>query len=225
MLGKRYQKIKKEINSSKVFTLEEAIDFFKKSPHAHFDETIEIHLKLLIDPQKTEQQIRGVVILPYGTVKKKRIAAFVSPAKEAEVKEAGADLVGGVELINKIQETKKCDFEVAVAEPILMKDLARIAKILGPKGLMPNPKVGTVSTEPKKVVEELKKGRIVFKNDEGGNLHQGLAKVSWPKESILGNIKAYLEAVKKARPSGVKSNFIASAYLSTTMGPSLRVKL
>lgn len=223
MRGKHYQQIKSKIDSTKTYSLDEAIKFIKENPAANFDESIEVHLKLGIDPQKTEQHVRGVAVLPSGLAKKRRIIAFVSPAKVEEAKEAGADLVGGLDLIEKIKETEKCNFDLAVAEPELMKDLAKIAKILGPKGLMPNPKTKTVTNDIKSTLKELAGGRINFKNDEGGNLHQVLAKVSWPAEKIKENIKAFLEAVRKTKPAGVKGNFIRNTILSSTMGPGIRI--
>ena len=192
MAGKKYQQLKTKIGLSKSYSLEEAIRIIKENKIANFEESVELHLRLGIDPKKTEEQVRGSVILPHGTVKRKKIAAFVTPEKEAEAKSAGAEIVGGQDLINQIREKKSCDFDVAVAEPALMKDLASIAKILGPKGLMPNPKAGTVTTEIKKTIEELKGNKISFKNDPDGNLHQVLAKISWPEEKIIGNIRACL---------------------------------
>ncbi|MCD6471172.1 50S ribosomal protein L1 [bacterium] len=225
MRSKKYQKVKSKIDKNKLYTVDEAIDFIKENKIAKFDESIELHIKLGIDPNKTEQQVKGTLILPYGTVKKKKIAAFVSQKNIETAKKAGAEVVGGQELIEKIKKTGKCDFDVAIAEPEMMKDLAKIAKILGPKGLMPNPKSQTITTDVKKTIEELNKGKIVFKNDETGNIHQAVAKVSWPKEKIKENILKFLESVKKAKPAKVKSNFIKGVYLATTMGPSLKISI
>ncbi|MBU4369715.1 50S ribosomal protein L1 [Patescibacteria group bacterium] len=225
MRSKKYQTIKEKINKDKTYTLEEAISFIKENPLTKFDETIELHIRLGINPRKTEQQVRGIVSLPSGTVKKKRIAAFVSPDKEKEAKEAGADLVGGTELIEKIKTTNKCDFDLAIAEPDLMKNLTQIAKILGPRGLMPNPKTGTVTTEIKKTIKELQKGKISFKNDAGANLHQPVGKISWTQDKIKDNIEAFLDAVNKTKPGGVKKAFIQSIVLSSTMGPGIKISL
>lgn len=223
MAGKKYQKIKEKIDKNKLYTLDEAIDFIKKNRVAKFDESIELHIKLGIDPNKTEQQVKGTLILPFGTVKKKKIAAFVSEKNIEVAKKAGAEVVGGLELIEKIKNTGECNFDIAIAEPEMMKELAKIAKILGPKGLMPNPKSQTITSDIEKTINELKKGKIVFKNDEGGNIHQAVGKVSWPKEKIKGNILAFLEALKKAKPAKVKGSFIEKVYLTATMGPSLRI--
>ena len=224
MRSKKYQKVKKQINQTKIYTLDEALDFIKSNSLTKFDETIEIHVRLGIDPRKTEQQVRGVVTLPQGAIKKKKIAVFVTSSKIKEAKEAGADLVGGEELIEEIKTSGKCNFDVAIAEPELMKNLAQVAKILGPKGLMPNPKSGTVTTEIKKTISELQKGKITFKNDAGGNLHQAVGRVSWSKEKVKDNIEAFLTAVKKTKPAGVKGAFIKSIILASTMGPGIKVQ-
>lgn len=223
--GKKYQQIRSKIDSNKIYSLDEAIDFIKKNPAAKFDESIEVHITLNIDSSKTEQQVRGSVNLPAGAIKKKKIAAFVTPAKIEEARQAGADIVGGIDLIEKINETGKCDFDIAIAEPIIMKDLARIAKILGPKGLMPNPKSETITTDIKKTIEELTKGKINFKSDTNGIIHQAVAKISWPLEDIKKNILVFLEAVKKARPQAVKGNFIKNVTISSTMGPGIKIQL
>ncbi len=225
MTGKKYQEIKSKIEPDKEYSLSEAIDFIKENKIAKFDESIEIHIHLGINPRKTEQQVRGMVVLPEGAIKTKRVAAFVTPAKEKEAKEAGADLVGGKSLIEEIKNTGKCEFDVAVAEPELMKEMSLIAKILGPKGMMPNPKTETVTIEIKKVIELLKKGKINFKSDAGANIHQAVGKVSWPKEKIKNNAEAFLDVLKKLRPGGVKGNFIKTIVLSSTMGPGLKIQL
>ncbi|MFN3301639.1 MAG: 50S ribosomal protein L1 [Patescibacteria group bacterium] len=221
--GKKYQEIKKKIEK-KEYSLEEAIDFIKKNKAAKFDESIEIHLNLRINPKKTEENIKGDVILPYGGFSQKKIAVFVEPEKEKEAKEAGADIIGGKELIEKIKETSNIDFDIAIATPKMMKELTSIAKILGPKGLMPSPKTGTLTENIKEAINEFKKGKIFFKNDEGGNLHLVVGKVSWEKEKIIANIKAFLEAVRKAKPSKVKGNFIKNFTICSTMGPALKIK-
>jgi len=225
MHSKKYKAIEEKINKDKTYTLEEAIGFIKENPLTKFDETIELHVRLGIDPRKTEQQVRGTILLPSGAVKKKRIAAFVSSDKEKEAKEAGADLVGGLDLIEEIKTTNKCDFDLAIAEPDLMKNLSQIAKILGPRGLMPNPKTGTVTTEIKKTIKELQKGKISFKNDAGANLHQPVGKISWTEDKIKDNVEAFLDAVKKTKPGGVKKAFIQSIVLSSTMGPGIKIQL
>ena len=178
-----------------------------------------------IDSRKTEQQVRGTVILPHGGIKKQKIAVFVTPAKLKEAEKAGADLVGGQDLIDQIKETKKCDFDIAIAEPAIMKDLSQIAKILGPKGLMPSPKSETITTDIKKTIDQLKKGKVIFKNDAGGNLHLSLGKISWKNEKIKDNFEIFLEAVKKVQPAKIKGTFLKKIILTSTMGPGIKIQI
>ncbi|MDD4606995.1 MAG: 50S ribosomal protein L1 [Patescibacteria group bacterium] len=214
-----------EIDTNKIYALEEAVDVIKKNPVAKFDETIELHLRLGINVKKTEQQVRGNVVLPHGTSKKLTIAAIVNPAKQAEAKKAGANIVGGPELIEEIKKTKKCDFDVLVTEPALMKDMAQVARVLGPRGLMPAPKNGTVSDDVVGMIEELKKGKINFKNDDSGIIHQAVGKMSWDKEKLIENTQKFIEAVIKAKPAGVKGNYIKKITMCSTMGKSLKVEM
>jgi large subunit ribosomal protein L1 len=176
-----------------------------------------------IDPKKGEQQIRATVVLPHGTGKTKKVAAFVSPEKEKEAKDAGADFVYGEEQIKKIKDTNKIEFEVAVTTPDMMPKLALIAKVLGPKGLMPNPKTETVGPNIKKMVEELKKGKITFKNDDTANVHQIIGKISFAEAQLKENLIAFLDALKKAKPSTSKGAYIKSLTLCTSMGPAIRI--
>lgn len=225
MHGKKYQEIKKIIDSQKTYTVEEAIDLIKKVSKEKFDAGVEIHLKLGIDPTKGEQQVRGTIVLPWSIGKTKKVAAFVEPNKEKEAKEAGADIVGGEELIKEIKSSEKINFDVAVATPGMMPKLAQIAKILGPKGLMPNPKNDTVGLDVKKMIEELKKGKITFKNDDTGNIHQLIGKVSFEKSKLLENLNAFVEAVRRAKPPSAKGVYIKNAVLCSTMGPGIKVNL
>lgn len=221
--GKKYQKIKEKLGHKREYTLEEAINFIKENKTRSFDESLEIHLKLGINIKKTEQTVKGNITFPHGGFIQKKIAIFAEPEKLKEAKEAGADLVGGKELIDKIKETGKTNFDVTIATPGIMKDLVVLAKILGPKGLMPSPKAGTITSNIKEAVAELKRGKISFKNDDGGNLHQIVGKLSWEKEKIIANIKSFVEAVKKAKPAKFKGNFIKSITLCSTMGPGIRI--
>ncbi|MDD4996147.1 MAG: 50S ribosomal protein L1 [Patescibacteria group bacterium] len=224
MRSKKYQEFKNKIKKE-LYALDEAIEFIKENSSSKFDQTLEIHVHLGIDPKKTEQQVRGMLVFPSGAVKRKRIAVFVGAGKEKEAKEAGADIIGGKELIEKIKNTSKCDFDIAVAEPEMMKELSSIARILGPKGLMPNPKTDTVTTEIAKTVLDLQQGKISFKSDAGGNIHQAVAKVSWPTEKIKENIETFLNVIKKSKPAGVKGLFIKNTVLSATMGPGLKIQI
>lgn len=225
MRGKRYQEAKKSIDPKKSYSLDEALDMIKNGPKEKFDAGVEIHIKLGIDPKKGEQLVRGMLVLPHGIGKTKKIAAFVEPALEKEAKEAGAEIVGGEELIKEIKTSERADFEIAVATPTMMPKLAQVAKILGPKGLMPNPKTETVNPNIKKIIGELKKGKINFKNDDGGNIHQLLGKVSYDKEKLLVNLSAFIEAVRKAKPAAAKGVYIQTAIICTTMGPPIKISI
>lgn len=212
-------------DKSKNFTINEAIELTKKLAKTKFDSSVEVHFRLGIDIKKGEQQIRTNISLPYGTGKTVKVAAFVSPDKEKEVKEAGADYVGGDSLIAEIKKTEKTDFAVAVAEPGLMKNLAVIAKVLGTRGLMPSPKNETVTTDPVKTVKELKKGKVSCKNDDTGNVHITIGKISFPTEHLVANYQNVLTAIQKVKPSSVKGLYIKNITVCSTMGPGIKVTL
>jgi large subunit ribosomal protein L1 len=222
-------KIKKDFssfyNKNKNYPIKEAVEIIKKISTTKFDASVEIHLCLGINTKKSDQQIRGAVNLPHGTGKTVRVAAFVSPENEKVVKEAGADLVGGEELIAKIKKSEKTDFQVAVAEPIMMKKLAIIAKILGTRGLMPSPKNDTVTPNPVKAIKELKKGKVSFKNDDTGNLHIVIGKVSFSNSKLIENYQAFLDSVKKLKPNSAKGIFIQSATLASSMSPGIKISI
>lgn len=223
------KKIKKKVDNSviydknKTYTIEEALEIVKKLTKTKFDASVEVHFRLGINNKKSDQQVRGAVNLPHGTGKTIKIAAFVSPENEAAVKAAGADIVGGEELIAEIKKTEKTDFQVAIAEPGMMKTLSSIAKILGTRGLMPSPKNDTVTQNPVKTVEELKKGKISFKNDDTGNLHAVIGKVSFETAKLNENYKSFLETVRKAKPSSSKGTFIKNISLSSSMSAGVKV--
>ncbi|OGY45614.1 MAG: 50S ribosomal protein L1 [Candidatus Buchananbacteria bacterium RIFCSPLOWO2_01_FULL_46_12] len=223
--SKRYQAISKKIEKNKVYPIAEAIKIIKDTATIKFDSSIEVHVKTGIDASKGEQQIRGSITLPHGTGKTKKIAAFVDPEKEKEAKEAGAEVVGGAELIDKIKQTGKIDFELAVATPSMMKNMAVIAKILGPRGLMPSPKNETISVNIKKTIGELKKGKVNFKSDSTGNIHQSIGKASFSPDQLLENYNVLVQAVKKAKPAAAKGNYLQNITLSSTMGPGLKVAI
>lgn len=212
-----------EYNKSEAYPITEAVELAKKLSKTKFDASVEIHFHLGIDAKKGEQQVRLAVSLPHGTGKTVKVAAFVTPAKEKETRAAGADLVGGEDLINEIKKTEKTDFQVAVAEPAMMKNLAVVAKILGTRGLMPSPKNETVTTNPAKAVAELKKGKVSLKNDDTGNLHVAIGKISFATEKLMQNFETLLEAVKKAKPATAKGIYLKNIYLSSTMGPGIKV--
>lgn len=222
--GKRYTANAAKV-TKKIYTPEEAVALLKSFERAKFDESIELHIRLSIDPKQGDQQVRGTVSLPHGVGKTKRVAVFAEGAKEIEAKEAGADLVGGKELIERIRQTEACDFDVAIATPEIMRELAGIAKILGPRGLMPSPKNETVTPNVGRAVKEVKGGKIAFKNDDTGNIHQIIGKVSFSDQAILENFNAFVDALKRAKPAAAKGTYLASATLTTTMGPGVPVTI
>ena len=223
-MGKRLKEAVSKIEKDKTYTAEEAIKLVKETSQVKFDASVEVHAKLGIDPKKGEQIVRGSVTLPHGTGKKVKIAAFVPEDRVKEAKEAGADLAGGEDLINDIKKTSKTNFDIAVTIPEMMKQLAVIARVLGQKGLMPNPKTGTISPDLKKMIGELKKGKISFKNDSTSNVHLIVGKVSFDEAKLLENFTTFMDSLKKSKPQTLKGTFIKSLHLSSSMGPSVPVK-
>jgi large subunit ribosomal protein L1 len=222
--SKRYAELKALIDGKKDYSPEEAIDLVKKTATTKFDSAIEIHVRLGIDSKKSDQQVRGNVSLPHGTGKTKKVAAFVGNAeKEKEARDAGADVVGGEELIAEIAKTGKFDFEVAVTTPDMMPKMAKVAKVLGPKGLMPSPKNETVTTNLAKIIGELRRGKVSFKADDTANLHQVIGKSSFTKDQLLANYAVFMEAVRKAKPATSKGVYLVSVTLTSTMGPAIKV--
>jgi len=215
--------LKAKIDKTKVHSIDEAIKLVKETSNVKFDASVEVHLKLGIDPKKGEQQIRSTVVLPHGTGKTKKVAAFVGSNDEKKAREAGADLVCGESEIKKIKDTGKIEFDIAVATPEMMPKLAAAAKILGPKGLMPNPKSGTVDADIAKILKEMKAGKIAFKNDDTCNIHQIIGKVSFDDSKLKENFEVFIGAVKKVKPVSAKGIYIKSVYLTSSMGPSVRV--
>ncbi|MFA7169432.1 MAG: 50S ribosomal protein L1 [Candidatus Paceibacterota bacterium] len=223
--SKRYKSLKEQVNSNKTYSIDEAIKMLMKNANSKFDESVEVHLRTGIDPKQADQQIRGTIVLPHGTGKEKRIAVFAEGEKLAEAEAAGADVFGGQELIDKIKQTKEVDFDVSVATPEMMKKMASVAKVLGPKGLMPSPKTDTVTTDIKGTVEQLKKGKLSFKNDTTGNLHQLVGKVSFGEEKLQENIEAFVQNIRDNKPTGAKGEFIKSVTVTSTMGVGIKVNL
>ena len=224
--SKRYKELAGLIDAKKIYTPSEAIELVQKTATTKFDSGIEVHVHLGVDPKKGEQQVRGTVALPHGTGKTKRVAVFVVDAeKEKEAREAGADVIGGEEMIAKIASTSKIDFDVAVATPDMMPKMAKIAKVLGPKGLMPSPKNETVTTNLKKAIEELKRGKVAYKNDDTANVHQIIGKASFSKEKLLENFQAFMEALRRAKPATSKGVYMMSVTLTSTMGPGIKTSM
>jgi large subunit ribosomal protein L1 len=224
-MGKRLENAKKDIDPAKKYSPEEAVALAKKTATTKFVGNIEVHVRLGVDPKKTDQAVRGTLTLPHGTGKTKRIVAFVTEAKEKEATDAGAVLVGGEDLIKKIKETEQLNFDIAIAEPAMMAKLASIAKILGPRGLMPNPKTGTVTPEVGRAVKEYSTGKIEFKNDDSANVHLLIGKSNFSDDQILANFNAFIEALKALRPAALKNEFISGITVNATMGPGIKIKL
>ncbi len=223
--SKRYRAAVEKIEKTKKYTPEEALEIINQLPPVKFDESVEVHLHLNIDPRKTDQHIRGFVSLPHGTgAKAQKIVAFTETQVD-EAKKAGADIIGDEKLIEKIAKDKKIDFDVVVATPEMMPKLSKIAKILGPRGLMPNPKSGTVGTKIAEMIAEIKKGKAELKTDKGGNIHQIIGRRSFTPEKLLENFKVLVEAVQKNKPAKVKGQLMKSITISTTMGPGIKIKL
>lgn len=224
-LAKRVKANNQLVETDKVYSVEEAIELAKKTANTKFVGSIEVHIRTGIDAKQTDQNIRGTASLPHGTGKVKKVAAFVTESKEKEAKEAGAFAVGGEDLIKKIKETEKVDFDVAVAEPAMMPKLAVIAKILGPKGVMPNPKTGTVGPNIGQMVKEIAGGKVNFKNDDSGNIHQIIGKSNFESKALMENFKIFYDAVVHAKPSTVKGQYVASVSVNATMGPGIRIRV
>ena len=222
--GKKYLESAKLVDSTRTYSPEEAIELTKKTSFTSFDATVEAHLRLGVDPRKADQQVRSIALLPHGTGKKMRIIVFAEGEAEKIAQEAGADYAGSDDLIQQIQEGW-LDFEMAIAIPQVMGKVGRLGKILGPRGLMPNPKAGTLvpAEDLPRLINEMRSGRVEFRLDKTANLHVPIGKVSFPKENLLDNLAALMEAVLKAKPAGAKGQFIRKIILTTTMGPGIKV--
>ncbi len=223
-LGKRLSKAYKALEKEKLYTLKEGIDLLKKNAAAKFDETVEVSMNLNVDPRKAEQNIRGMVSLPHGTGKNIRVAVFAKGEAAEAAKKAGADIVGADDLAEKIQ-AGDINFDRCVATPDLMPVVGKLGKVLGPKGLMPNPKLGTVTPNPASAVTALKAGQVEYRTEKNGIIHAGTGKLSFKTEEITKNIEALAEAVMKARPQGIKGTYLKRVAISTTMGPGIKLQL
>jgi len=221
--SKRYQELKKHIDPKQQYGLSEALKLMKETANTKFDGSVEVHMNLGIDVKHSDQQIRTTVVMPHSIGKMKKIAAFVSTDKVKEAKDAGADLAGSDELIDEVMRTGKIDFEIAVATPDMMPKLAKIAKLLGPKGLMPNPKTDTVGANVTKMIEELKRGKVTIKSDATGNVHQMIGKTSLENEKLTENFMTLLTTVRKSKPAKSKGTYIKNVVVTSTMGPAVRV--
>jgi large subunit ribosomal protein L1 len=218
--SKRYSVSEKVVDYNKVYKLKEAIALLKQMSPTKFDGSIDLHFDLNVDTKKSDQMVRGTVILPHGTGKKVRVAVFCKGEHEKEARDAHADHVGGTELIEKVAGGFM-DFDVCLATPEMMKDLSRLGKVLGPRGLMPSPKSGTVTPDVAKAVQEFKAGKIEYRTDSGGNVHAPVGKKSFAPEDLKANIEAFIEHIRQARPGAAKGRYILGASVSTTMSPGI----
>ena len=223
--GKRYKESAKLVDRATFYEIEDAVALAKKSAAAKFDETVEVHIRTGCDGRHAEQQVRGAVVLPNGTGKTVKVLVFAKGDKVAEAEAAGADYVGGEELIPKIQNDGWLDFDVVVATPDMMGVVGRLGKVLGPKGLMPNPKAGTVTLDVTKAINDIKAGKIEYRLDKTNIIHCPIGKVSFTEEQLIQNLNALLEAIIKAKPSSLKGQYLRSITLASTMGPGVRVNV
>lgn len=221
--GKRYQESQKLIDKEKSYDIKEALETILKMPKAKFDETVELHVKLGVDSKHADQQVRGTVVLPHGTGKTQKVLVFAKGEKAKEAEAAGADFVGAEELVPKIEKENWFDYDVIVATPDMMGIIGRLGKILGPKGLMPNPKSGTVTMDVTKAVEEIKSGKVEYRLDKTNIIHLGFGKVSFGADKLAENYQTVMDAIIKAKPSAAKGQYIKSTAISTTMGPSIYI--
>ena len=221
--GKRYQESAKLVEASKAYEANEALEVIDKMPKTKFDQTVELHVKLGVDSKHADQQVRGTVVLPHGTGKTQRVLVFAKGDKAKEAEEAGADFVGAEELVPKIEKENWFDYDVIVATPDMMGVIGRLGKVLGPKGLMPNPKSGTVTMDVTKAVSEIKSGKVEYRLDKTNIIHLGIGKVSFGAKKLTENYQTIIDAIIKAKPAAAKGQYIKSVTLTTTMGPSIAI--
>jgi len=222
MPGKKYQEAAKLIDKETLYDPEQAIELVKQTAKAKFDETVEVAVRLGVDPKKQDQAVRGVVVLPHGTGKTKRVLVFAKGEKAREAEAAGADFVGDQDMINRIQQGW-FDFDVCVATPDMMSEVGKLGRILGGKGLMPNPKAGTVTFDVTKAVQEIKAGKIEYRLDRAGQIHAPIGKVSFDADKLVANLRALVDALNRAKPASSKGVYLKNIAVSSTMGPSARI--
>ena len=221
-ISKRYKESVKQVESEKFYQLKEAITVLKKLPKPKFDGSIDLHFNLSVDTKKSDQMIRGTVVLPHGTGKKVRVAVFCKGEHERQAREAKADYVGANELMDKVA-AGFLDFDCAIATPEMMKDLSKLGKVLGPRGLMPSPKTGTVTNDITKAIEDVRKGKVEFRVDKQGGIHLSVGKISFDEGQINDNAAKVIEAINESRPASVKGKFVKSLSITTSMNPGLRI--
>jgi ribosomal protein L1, bacterial/chloroplast len=223
--GKKYLEAVSKVDKTRVYTLDEAVKLVKETSVSKFDGSVEIAMRLNLDTRKSDQQLRGAIVLPNGTGKEKKVLVIAKGDNAKAAKEAGADYVGDTDMLEKIEKENWLDFDVMIATPDMMPLLGKLGKVLGPKGLMPNPKTGTVTTDVKKAVSDVKKGRVEYKTDSYGNVHALVGKVSFTEEALMENIKALVAVILKSKPSVVKGVYVKNVALSTTMGPGIKLDI
>lgn len=221
--GKKYLESKKSYDSTKEYELDKALEIVESVAKANFDETVELHVKLGVDSRHADQQVRGTIVLPHGTGKEQKILAFVKEDRIDEALNAGADYAGGEELAEKIQKENWLDFDVVIATPDMMATVGKLGRVLGPQGLMPNPKTGTVTMDIKQAISEIKAGKVEYRTDKANLIHVPTGKVSFGKEKLSENIKALISAIVKAKPAAAKGKYIRSITLASTMGPGVKL--
>ena len=221
--GKKYLEAASKIEKGKAYSIEEAVKLLKETKTANFDESVELVLRLNLDTKKADQQLRGATVLPNGIGKTKTVLVIARGVKATEAKEAGADFVGDVDMIEKIEKENWFGFDTMIATPDMMPALGKIGRILGPRGLMPNPKTGTVTMDVKKAVEDVKKGRVEYRTDSYGNVAVLVGKVSFDEEKLVENIKSFVSLINKTKPSAVKGKYMLNISIATTMGPGIKV--
>jgi large subunit ribosomal protein L1 len=222
MAGKKHKKAQETVSESGPFSIEEAIGLVKKVKYANFDETVEVALRLGVNPKHADQMVRGTVVLPHGLGRTRRVLVIASGEKMKEAEEAGADIVAGEEMVEKIQKGFM-DFDTVVATPDMMKGVGKLGRILGPRGLMPNPKTGTVTFDVDKAVKEIKAGKVEYRVDKSGIVHAPVGKASFSEDRLLENVQTLVDSVMKAKPAAAKGKYIRSMAVSSTMGPGLRI--
>jgi large subunit ribosomal protein L1 len=220
--GKHYEAASKQVEA-RPYQLEEAIPLLQKIKFAKFDETVEVHMRLGVDPKHADQMVRGTVVMPNGLGKSKKVLVIAGPDRQKEAEEAGADIVGGDEIVNRIQSEGWTDFDAVIATPDMMRSVGKLGKVLGPRGLMPNPKTGTVTFDVTKAIQEIKAGKVEFRVDKTSIIHVPVGKISFSADQLQENASAIINAVRKAKPPAAKGKYVRSIYVSSTMSPSVQI--
>src|SRR6202171_5380325 len=220
--GKHYQAASKQVEA-RPYPLDEAIPLLQKIKYAKFDETVEVHMRLGVDPKHADQMVRGTVVMPNGLGKSKKVLVIAGADRQKEAEEAGADIVGGEEIVTRIQSEGWTDFDAVIATPDMMRSVGKLGKVLGPRGLMPNPKTGTVTTEVAKAIKEIKAGKVEFRVDKTGIIHSPVGKLSFAKDQLRENATSLITAVRKAKPAAAKGKYVRTIYISSTMSPSIAI--